>query len=224
MQNEISDSDNITETKQNSKKDKNQQLSGEKEMNDGESATEEPRIKTEADITQELNDRLQKKEEALKEARDQVLRVRAETENFKKRLIKEKSDLALFSNEKLIKALLPIYENLERALAAPETDIKSLKDGVQMIFKQFTSFLEKEKIETIAAIGDRFDPSKHEALKQVESDAHEENIVVEEYSKGYLLHGRVLLPARVVITKKPASTPDGSDTAEPSPSDTQEHE
>ncbi|OGW21239.1 MAG: nucleotide exchange factor GrpE [Nitrospinae bacterium RIFCSPLOWO2_12_FULL_47_7] len=173
-------------------------------MNEGESATEEPRIKTEADIIQELKDQLQAKEDELKEERNQVLRVRAETDNFKKRLLKEKSELSLFANEKLIKELLPIYENMERALTSPDINIRSLKEGVQMIFKQFTSFLEKEKIETIVALGEKFDPSRHEALKQIELDTHDENTVVEEYSKGYLLHGRVLLPARVVISKKNA--------------------
>jgi molecular chaperone GrpE len=169
-------------------------------MEESQSVTEETQ---QEETIQSLKDQLQKKTEEMTEARDQVLRIRAETENFKKRLQKEKTDLAMYANEKLIKQLLPIYENLDRALASPEISLQVLKDGVQMIFKQFTAFLEKEKVETIVALGDKFDPSKHEALKQIESDTHEDNIVVEEYSKGYLLHGRVLLPARVVISKKP---------------------
>lgn len=191
--------------------------SSEKNMEENQSATEEPQSKTQDDIIQELKDQLQKKAEDIAEARDQVMRVRAETENFKKRLQKEKTDLAMYANEKLIKQLLPIYENLERALATPEVSLQTLQEGVQMIFKQFTSFLEKEKVETIAALGEKFDPSKHEALKQIESDTHEENTVVEEYSKGYLLHGRVLLPVRVVISKKPA-------VAEEEPDESSENE
>lgn len=175
------------------------------EMEENESVIEEP--KTEADTIQVLKEELQKKESELAEANNQALRIRAESENFKKRLLKEKSDLALYSNEKLIKELLPIYENLERALAAPDTNTKVLKDGVQMILKQFSAFLEKEKIETIVALGEKFDPSRHEALQQIDSDVHEESTVIEEYSKGYLLHGRVLLPARVVITRKPVTPP-----------------
>lgn len=178
-------------------------ISSENNMEESQSVTEETQP-TQDDIIRDLKDQLQKKEAEATDARDQVLRVRAETENFKKRLQKEKSDLAMFANEKLIKHLLPIYENLDRALAAPDVSLQTLKEGVQMIFKQFTSFLEKEQVETIAALGEKFDPSKHEALKQIESETHEDNIVVEEYSKGYLLHGRVLLPARVVISKKPA--------------------
>ncbi len=176
-------------------------ISSEKTMEESQSVTEETRPD---DIIQDLKGQLQKKEAEASDARDQVLRVRAETENFKKRLQKEKSDLAMFANEKLIKHLLPIYENLDRALATPDVSLQTLKEGVQMIFKQFTAFLEKEQVETIVALGEKFDPSRHEALKQIESETHEDNIVVEEYSKGYLLHGRVLLPARVVISKKPA--------------------
>ncbi len=184
---------------------KDQVVPSEEEMEENESVTEEP--KTETDVIQGLKEELQKKDSDLVEANNQVLRIRAETENFKKRLLKEKSDLALYSNEKLIKELLPIYDNLERALAAPDTNIKVLKDGVQMILKQFSAFLEKEKIETIAALGEKFDPSRHEALQQIDSDVHDESTVVEEYSKGYLLHGRVLVPARVVITRKPVTPP-----------------
>lgn len=201
-------SDNQTQTNESSDNNK----PSENNMEESQSATEETQYDQEETL-QSLKDQLQKKNEEMIEARDQVLRIRAETENFKKRLQKEKSDLALYANEKLIKQLLPIYENLDRALASPEISLQSLKDGVQMIFKQFTAFLEKEKVETIAALGEKFDPSKHEALKQIESDTHEESTVVEEYSKGYLLHGRVLLPARVVISKKPSVAGEETDEA-----------
>ncbi|MBI4389952.1 MAG: nucleotide exchange factor GrpE [Nitrospinae bacterium] len=167
----------------------------------------------ESDAVRRLKDDLARKENELEETRSQMLRLRADTDNFKKRISKEKSDFALFANEKLLKELIGIYQNLERALAAPDVNVKSLKEGVDMILKQFTSFLEKEKVLPIPALGEKFDPSKHEALAQIESDKHDENTVVEEYSKGYFLHERVLLPARVVISKKPAGAAPGSDAS-----------
>ncbi|MBI4384397.1 MAG: nucleotide exchange factor GrpE [Nitrospinae bacterium] len=171
----------------------------------------------ENDAVRQLREDLARKEKELEESKNQMLRLRADTDNFRKRIAKEKSDFALFANEKLLKELIGIYQNLERALAAPDVNIKSLKEGVEMILKQFTSFLEKEKVLPIPALGEKFDPSKHEALAQVESDKHEENTVVEEYSKGYFLHERVLLPARVVISKKPAGAAPGAEASEDKP-------
>ncbi|MFQ5672807.1 MAG: nucleotide exchange factor GrpE [Nitrospinales bacterium] len=156
-----------------------------------------------------LEEQLRQKEEETSRLQERFLRLQAETDNFKKRLLREKSDFAQFANERLIKELIPIHENLERALAAPDTNARSLKEGVEMIFKQFTALLEKEKVEPIPTVGKKFDPAVHEALSQVESDEHEENTVVQEFSKGFFMNGRVLRPAKVVISKKPAKSKPG---------------
>jgi molecular chaperone GrpE len=149
-----------------------------------------------------------------KEARDEMLRMRAETDNLRKRLQKEKHDSVEFANERLIKALIPIFENLDRALKAPDTNVESLKEGVQLTSDQAHALFKKENVEPINAVGEPFDPSIHEVLSQIESPDHEENSVIEEYSKGYLMNGRVLIPSRVVIAKKPAQTePDDKDNA-----------
>lgn len=183
----------------------------------GEEVSESREGLAESDAVRQLKEDLARKEKELEETKNQMLRLRADTDNFRKRIAKEKSDFALFANEKLLKELIGIYQNLERALAAPDVNVKSLKEGVEMILKQFTAFLEKERVLPIPALGEKFDPSKHEALAQVESDKHEENTVVEEYSKGYFLHERVLLPARVVISKKPAGAAPGLDASEDKP-------
>ena len=149
-----------------------------------------------------------------KEARDEMLRMRAETDNLRKRLQKEKLDSIQFANERLIKQLIPIFENLDRALKAPDTNVESLKEGVQLTADQALALFKKENVEPIKSVGELFDPSIHEVLSQMESNDHDENTVIEEFSKGYRMNGRVLIPSRVVIAKKPAKTePDNKDNA-----------
>jgi molecular chaperone GrpE len=149
---------------------------------------------------------LEQAQQEAKEARDEMLRMRAETDNLRKRLQKEKLDSVQFANERLIKQLIPIFENLDRALKAPDTNVESLKEGVQLTADQALALFKKENVEPINAVGEPFDPSIHEVLSQIESPDHEENTVIEEYSKGYRMNSRVLIPSRVVIAKKPAET------------------
>jgi molecular chaperone GrpE len=149
-----------------------------------------------------------------KEAREEMLRMRAETDNLRKRLQKEKQDSVQFANQRLIKQLIPIFENLDRALKAPDTNVKSLKEGVQLTADQALALFKKENVEPIKAVGEPFDPSIHEVLSQMESNEHDENTVIEEFSKGYRMNGRVLIPSRVVIAKKPTQPePDDKDNA-----------
>jgi len=153
-------------------------------------------------------EQLEEKELEIAELKSEMLRMRADMENVRRRLNKEKLDGIQYSNEKLIKEVIPIYDNLERALSAPDADPESIKQGVEMIAKQFLALLEKEKVKPILAKGEKFDPNIHEVLSQIESADHEENTVIEEYSRGYYLNDRVIIPARVVTSKKPAANPD----------------
>ena len=149
---------------------------------------------------------LEQAQQEAKEARDEMLRMRAETDNLRKRLQKEKLDSIQFANERLIKQLIPIFENLDRALKAPDTNVESLKEGVQLTADQAHALFKKENVEPINAVGELFDPSIHEVLSQMESSDHDENTVIKEFSKGYRMNSRVLIPSRVVIAKKPAET------------------
>ena len=170
-----------------------------------EEETTEAAAEQEAEATEDSGlTELEKLELEVRSLKDEMLRMRAETENTRKRLQKDKQDSIQFANERLIKALIPIFENLERALAAPDSNVDSLKEGVQMIAGQIMGLFKKENVEPIPAMGEPFDPSIHEVLSQIESPDHEENTVIEEYSKGYRMNGRVLLPAKVVTSKKPA--------------------
>ncbi|MEE3253243.1 MAG: nucleotide exchange factor GrpE [Nitrospinota bacterium] len=153
---------------------------------------------------EQLEEQVRLKDEEILKQKDTFLREKAELDNFKKRLAKEKEDFAQFANERLLKELLQIEDNLERAMEAPNATLESLKEGVEMIQKQFKDFLKNQKVEVIEAFGKPFDPNLHEVLNQQESEEHEENTVIEEYSKGFTLNGRILRPAKVVISKKPA--------------------
>jgi len=167
----------------------------------------EEKTESEKDPIETLNEDLQKKEEEIAELKNEFLRYKAETENFKKRLRKEKEEFSRYANERLLKELTLINDNLERALSAPNPTVESLQEGVKMILKQFHSFLEKEKVESIDALGKKFDPNLHEVMCQVESDEHEENTITEEYAKGYQLNGRILRPSQVVVAKPPEKKP-----------------
>ena len=175
----------------------------EPELEKEEEPVEEEEVKKLTPLEQLQEDVRLKDEELLKQ-KDTFLREKAELENFKKRLTKEKEDFVQFANERLLKELVQIEDNLERAMSAPNATLESLKEGIEMIQKQFATFLKNQKVESIEALGKPFDPNLHEVLNQQESDEHEENTVVLEYSKGYTLNGRILRSAKVVISKKPS--------------------
>ena len=157
-----------------------------------------------AEVVEEGPSELEQAQQEAKDLRDEMLRMRAETDNLRKRLQREKQESVQFANERLIKQLIPIFENLDRALKTPDTNVESLKEGVRMTSDQVLALFKKENVEPIQAVGEPFDPSIHEVLSQMESNDHDENTVIEEFSKGYRMNGRVLLPARVVTAKKPA--------------------
>lgn len=153
-------------------------------------------------------------EAELKEARaeaeknwDLYLRERAERENFRKRMQREKEDLARFANENLLREFLPIFDNLERAVshsADGQEGGARLLEGVSLTLDQFQKVLEKFGVVPVEAIGQPFDPAWHEAMGQVESDEHPPNAVVQEMQKGYILNDRLLRPALVLVAKAPS--------------------
>ena len=183
--------------------------------NENDTTEPEETEESEKDPLEILQDELKKKDEEIAEQKHEFLLYKADTENFKKRLRKEKEEFSQYANEKLLKELILINDNLERAFSAENPTVESMKEGVDMILKQFQSFLEKEKVELIEALGKKFDPAIHEVMCQMESEEHEENTVTEEFSKGYQLNGRILRPAKVVISKAPAKdAPENSDKQE----------
>ena len=176
----------------------------ESEVSIDENGTEEENDLVELDPVKILEKDLLDAKNALTEQKDKFVRLQAETDNFRKRLSREKEEFSQYANERLFKELLPIFDNFERALGDPSNDIKSLKEGLEMILKQFSSFLEKERVEPIEAIGEKFDPMIHEVLTSEESSEHEENTIISQFVKGYTINNRVIRPSQVVISKKPS--------------------
>jgi len=174
---------------------------------------------TDIDPIEALAKELQETKDELAEQKDKFVRLQAETDNFRKRLSREKDEFSQYANERLFKALIPIFDNFERALEDTSNDTKSLKEGLDMILKQFSSFLEKERVEPIKAIGEKFDPAIHEALTSEESEEHAENIIISQFVKGYTINNRVLRPAQVVISKKPSIESEKNPDEEEGPTD-----
>ncbi|MDQ6421137.1 nucleotide exchange factor GrpE [Paenibacillus sp. LHD-117] len=136
------------------------------------------------------------------ESQQRYLRAQADFDNFRRRTAKEKEELAQYASMKLIGQLVPIVDNFERAIAAASSnsDYESLAKGVDMIFRQLSQTLEAEGLKAIESVGQPFNPEFHQAIMQVESDEHEEGIVVEEVQKGYMLKEKVLRPAMVKVS------------------------
>jgi len=145
-------------------------------------------------------------EQQIAELNDRHLRLAADFENFKRRMLKERQELLNFGSESLIKELLPTVDNLERALgyaAAEEEeaiDKDNLAEGVQLTFRSLMQTLEKAGVEVVAPEGGEFDPRHHEAMRQVPSAEHPPGTVIEVYQKGYLLRNRLLRPAMVAVS------------------------
>ena len=174
------------------------------EVSIDENGTEEEDDLVELDPVKILEKDLLDVKNELIEQKDKFVRLQAETDNFRKRLSREKEEFSQYANERLFKELLPIFDNFERALEDPSSDIKSFKEGLEMILKQFSSFLEKEKVEPIEAIGKKFNPMIHEVLTSEESSENEENTIISQFVKGYMINNRVIRPSQVVISKKPS--------------------
>ncbi len=153
--------------------------------------------------TEDLQKRLAQFEEEKKEAHEKYLRTYAEFENFKKRAAKEQTEQGRYANERLLIALLPVLDNLARAIAhAKETkNLDKLIEGLELTQKEFLLVLNKFGVTGIDSVGQPFDPAHHQAMLQVETNNQEENTVVDEFQKGYLLHNRVLRPALVSVAK-----------------------
>jgi len=178
------------------------------------SSIEEENIEEAKELSplEQLEEQIRLKDDELLKQKDTFLREKAELDNFKKRLTKEKEDFVQFANERLLKEVIQIEDNMERAMTASNATLESIQEGVEMIQKQFATFLKNQKVKPIEALGKPFDPNLHEVLNQQESEEHEENTVIQEYSKGYTLNGRILRSAKVVIAKKPAEKKETEDS------------
>jgi molecular chaperone GrpE len=137
--------------------------------------------------------------------RDQLLRTAADFDNFRKRSRRDQEDAAKKGKESAVKELLPVFDNLERALQSSERapDVKAVIDGLKLVMRQFGQSLEKMGIKRVQTVGHPFDPSQHEAIQHAESTEHPPGVITAEVQPGYLLGEQLLRAAMVVVSKGP---------------------
>ena len=150
--------------------------------------------------------RLESTERESADFKDRYLRLYAEFENFKKRAQRDQIDHMKYATEKMLRDLLPVVDNLERAVAHARTRNadQTIIDGLDLTIRQFQDALAKSGVDPIVALGQPFDPALHQALAQVDATDREPGMVVEEAQRGYRLHGRILRPSLVTVAKSPA--------------------
>lgn len=163
---------------------------------------------------EDLRTRLAAKEKEAAENYDRYLRAAAELDNYRKRAARDKEDAIKYGNEKLIKDILPILDSLDRALQqaselSARNNFEAFQQGLELIHTQILGCLERHGVEKIAAKGEEFDPERHQALMQVETPEVESNRVIDEYESGYTLHGRLLRPSKVSVSKNVARDSEG---------------
>jgi molecular chaperone GrpE len=177
-----------------------------------------PEIPVEVDAPEEaavetsLEDRLAQLEKDKKETYDRLLRTAADFDNYRKRARRDQDEAALKAKETVLKEMLPIIDNLERALAAAQaaqgdSTAASVIDGVKLVLRQFTSALERFEVKVVEAIGKPFDPSFHEAISQIPTTDQPNGTVVAEMQRGYTIGTRLLRPALVAVAKSPEPPP-----------------
>jgi molecular chaperone GrpE len=167
---------------------------------------EEMQAETPAEEIQEptLEEQYAQALEEIEELRKENLRVLADSENFKKRLTREKDEYFKFATSAILEEIIPVMDNLDLALAHGKQAeaCKDLVTGVEMTMNIFLDTMKRHGLEQIAAVDVPFDPSRHEALGQVERDDVEENTVCQMLQKGYMLKDRLLRPAKVMVSRK----------------------
>jgi molecular chaperone GrpE len=187
----------------------NEQHTDEEHKHDDNGASQEQEVQTEenADFAADINEgsedsRIDELTKQADENHQRFLRVQADFDNFRRRTLKEKEELGQYASMKLIGQLLPVVDNFGRAIEAAKSggDVESFAKGVDMIFRQLEQLLEQEGLKAMDTVGQPFNPEVHQAIMQVESDEHEEGIVVEEIQKGYMLKDKVLRPAMVKVS------------------------
>jgi len=160
--------------------------------------------KPQKDTAKGPSDALEKAEREAAENYDKFVRISAEFENYKKRSVKERADLARYGNERLIEGILPIMDSMERALehVSNSHDLDAFVEGLKLIHEKLYITLGKNGVEKIETADKDFDPNFHEAMLQIDTDEYDaDNKIADVFETGYLLNGRLLRPAKVSILR-----------------------
>lgn len=155
-----------------------------------------------SDVTTDQLRDLEVQVETLKSRNDQLMRVAADFENYKRRQEREREEMAKYAGQQVVANLLPVLDNFERALQVQNAqDPVRFVEGIQMIQKQLNEVLTKANVEVVEAVGQPFNPEFHEAIASEVNDEVEDETVLEEFQKGYIMHGRLIRPSIVKVSK-----------------------
>lgn len=163
-------------------------------------------VEAPADETTELREKVDKLEDAL-------LRARAEYQNFQRRAAVERAEAIRYANAGLMKSLLTVLDDFERAMSSPAGESETVDEGVRLVYQNLLKALREHGLETIETGHNPFDPSVHEAMMQQSSADHPSGTILEEFAKGYKLRDRVLRPSKVVVSKTAEPDADGKPAA-----------
>jgi len=175
-------------------------------------------VATEEELSpaEQLQQEVDKARSEAKAHQEQYLRTLADMENLRKRTQREKEELAKFANENILREILPVIDNLERAVehAGQTASSEGLLEGIQMTLAQFSQVLDRFGVKAVDALGQPFDPNLHQAMGQLETSEFPANTVAQQMQKGYQLNERLLRPAMVMIAKAPAAAEENQTTTE----------
>lgn len=164
-----------------------------------EETTNETAVENDEATFDTIKKELEAQKELLQQSEDHYKRLQADFANFRRRNEKEREELSSVVLQGLIKDLLPIIDNFERALAVEGAACTPLHDGISMVYNQLMESLKKNGLEVIKAAGEKFDPNFHQAVMRVQDPEKEDDTIEEEFQKGYMVQGRVIRPSMVKV-------------------------
>ena len=161
-------------------------------------------VKSASEIASERAEEVRGVDDKVKQLEEQMLRLRADFENSKRRLERDKLDAIKFANERLLAEILPVVDNMDRAVASLSEghDPAKVQEGLKIAQSELHEVLESHGVERVKSIGEEFDPQFHEAVGVIENADAKEGTVLEEVQRGYMLNGRLIRPSRVRIAQK----------------------
>lgn len=160
---------------------------------------DEEAVEESAETQEQAVDETEKLKAEIEEKKNQYLRLQADFENFRRRTRQEKEELGNVVTQTILKDMLPLLDNFERALASDNKDSEGFHKGVEMIYNQFAEALKKNGLEYIETEGKKFDPNFHQAVMRVQNPDLEDETIAAELQKGYIVKGRVVRPSMVQV-------------------------
>lgn len=173
----------------------------------------ENKKKESVDLLEQLKSEKESAQLEAKESYDKLLRISAEFDNYKKRSAREMDEFRKFANESLLIKLLPVVDNLERAInliKEKESSKNGMVEGIELTLKEIINVLDSFNVKSFKSLNKTFDPNFHQAIMQEETEDVQENIVIKEFQKGYMIKNRLIRPAMVVVSKAKNNKSDNS--------------